>query len=143
MMWPGGEFGYRKNLLPTFVQPWNPAWNWTLRVDTVISWILNADMPVNLAMLYIEEPDMHAHAFGPDSPEVANQIQKLDTLVGYLIQQLKDKQLSESVDVFLVSDHGMATTEEKNIIDLSTFTNQTMYKKVGTSPVIHVFPKEG
>nr|CAD7394866.1 unnamed protein product [Timema cristinae] len=65
MMWPGGEFEY-KQTLPTFRQPFDLNTAWEIRVDTVIGWILHKSTPANLVMLYFEEPDRRAHAFGPE-----------------------------------------------------------------------------
>lgn len=41
------------------------------RVDTAISWFSHPETPVNLVMLYIEQPDEFEHAYGYDSPVVS------------------------------------------------------------------------
>ncbi|KAF4531558.1 hypothetical protein B566_EDAN013561 [Ephemera danica] len=143
MMWPGAEYGYRNDTHATFEQHWNTTWKWELRVDTVISWLKHPKTPVNIAMMYIEEPDMHSHPFSPNSSQVFTKIEQLDRLTGYLVQQLDKANLTDAVNVFILSDHGMTSTDEQHIIDLTRFTNESTYLSVGSSPVIHIFPKKG
>jgi len=81
MMWPGSEFSYHKAVLPTFIHKWDPKWSWQQRVDMVIKWLNHPEKPANLVMLYMEEPDTHAHAFGSESPEVTEQIKNVDKSV--------------------------------------------------------------
>lgn len=35
-------------------------------------------------MIYIEEPDTHGHAFGPESNEVTDVLRQLDNITNYL-----------------------------------------------------------
>lgn len=34
MMWPGGNFNYQ-NTTPTYIQSWDPSYNFKNRIDTV------------------------------------------------------------------------------------------------------------
>lgn len=144
MMWPGGEFPYGcKKTLPTFHQALNFNTSFEDRVNTVLSWITNPDTPANLVMLYFEEPDMHGHAFGTDSPEVRQQIKNVDKILEYLSQQLKNHNLDSLVTVFVLSDHGMISLNQKNIIDLNKYIDNSTYVAAGSSPVLQIFPIEG
>lgn len=49
-----------------------------------MEWITDPVKPANLVMLYIEEPDTHLHALGPDSSVVKDLIRKLDNVTEYL-----------------------------------------------------------
>ncbi|XP_059469473.1 bis(5'-adenosyl)-triphosphatase enpp4-like isoform X2 [Neocloeon triangulifer] len=143
MMWPGSEFSYHKAVLPTFIQKWDPRWTWQQRVDMVMSWLTHPHNPANLVMLYMEEPDTHAHAFGSESAEVTEQIKNVDRYIGYLVDQLERHNLTEAVNTFVLSDHGMTETDVHRIIDLNEFTDNSTYLRVGTSPVVHIFPHPG
>ncbi|KAE8745674.1 hypothetical protein FOCC_FOCC007675 [Frankliniella occidentalis] len=144
MMWPGGEFAYGcKKTKPTFSQKWDEKVSYQERVDTVLSWFMNENTPANLVMLYLEEPDLHGHAFGIDSPEVREQIQKLDKNLDYIYQQFKKHSLDHLVTVFVVSDHGMINLDQRNIIDLNKYVDNSSYITAGSSPVLQIFPNDG
>lgn len=69
-MWPGGEFAYTdKKIKATFVQPLAPI-PWNQRIDTIISWFTHATTPTNFVMMYLNEPDDHAHSYSPISDQV-------------------------------------------------------------------------
>lgn len=38
-------------------------------MDTLISWFLHPIHPINFEILYIEEPDYHAHVIGIKGPQ--------------------------------------------------------------------------
>lgn len=69
MMWPGANFQYQ-NATCTFHISFNESVSWIERVDTAITWFTHEKTPANLVMFYIEEPDAHAHIYGPDSEKV-------------------------------------------------------------------------
>nr|CAD7202984.1 unnamed protein product [Timema douglasi] len=130
MMWPGGEFEY-KQTLPTFRQPFDLNTAWEIRVDTVIGWILHRSTPANLVMLYFEEPDRRAHAFGPESPVVITHIEKLDNITRYLRQKLSANNLLGKVNVVQLSDHGMDSVTFPRIINLTDFVDKTFGRDTG------------
>jgi len=84
------------------------------RVDTVVDWLTEED--VNLGLLYIEEPDHTGHMFGPDSDEVNEKLEELNDVIGYLVAELKRKNLYENMNIILTSDHGMASLSEDRLI---------------------------
>ncbi|KAJ8872843.1 hypothetical protein PR048_026459 [Dryococelus australis] len=139
MMWPGGEFSYN-GVLPTFRQPYDLQVGWESRVDTVVGWLVHPSTPANLVMLYFEEPDRRAHAFGPDSPEVRYHIQKLDNITRYLRQKLAAHNLMDRVNVVQLSDHGMEAVTLARIINITDFVSTSQFKMIDTSPVIQLFP---
>lgn len=69
MMWTGSNFDYNGTKC-TFIQEFNPDIKLEDRVDTALSWFLDKKTPANLVMLYLDEPDEHGHAYGPESDVV-------------------------------------------------------------------------
>ena len=65
------------------------------RVDTVLSWFEEGGIDVGL--LYSQEPDETGHNFGPDSPETIAMVQEVDAGVGYLLDQMEEKGLTDEV----------------------------------------------
>jgi predicted AlkP superfamily pyrophosphatase or phosphodiesterase len=79
------------------------------RVEQVLAWLRlpPAERP-HLITLYMAEVDGAGHAFGPDSPQVADAVKFLDAEVGKLITGLDALHLP--IDLIVLADHGMETT---------------------------------
>ncbi|KAJ9598241.1 hypothetical protein L9F63_011062 [Diploptera punctata] len=99
--------------------------------------------PANLVMLYFEEPDTSAHSFGPESTEVLGYIQRVDNITSYLRQRLTSLNLLNSVNVVLLSDHGMATVTPQRIFNLTHYVNKAFFQIVDTSPILQIYPIKG
>ena len=87
------------------------------RVDQLISKLTQNE--TNLGLMYFEEPDYTGHKFGPDSPEMDKKLIELDNLIGYFVEQMKDKNLFNSTNIIITSDHGMATVELEKFVPIS------------------------
>lgn len=142
MMWPGSDFEYQ-NKSCYFKQYFNRSIKFNERVDTVIQWITDPSTPANLVLLYIEDPDYHAHAFGPKSDVIAQILIHLDELTQYIQTKLRENNLLDRVNVIHLSDHGMESVIKKNIIDLTNILKKNTYKYYGTSPVLQIVPMHG
>ncbi|XP_046393109.1 ectonucleotide pyrophosphatase/phosphodiesterase family member 5-like isoform X2 [Ischnura elegans] len=148
MMWPGSEFPYGKDLkkngiLPTFYLAWNEAVDWHYRVDTAMDWMTHNVTPTNLVMLYFEEPDTTAHVHGPESSQAKEQVKRVDDTLAYICDKIVSKNLSDIVNMIVVSDHGLLTVTPSRIIDLSTTVNTSLYTVPNYSPTLHIHPLEG
>lgn len=143
MMWLGTDFPYTKdNITCTFVRSYNISTPWKDRVDTAFQWILDPKKPVNLVMLYIEEPDYYGHIYSPESDRVAQLLVKLNDLTRYIYERTKEFNLQERVNVLHLSDHGMDIVMPKNFINLTSFVGSDMqYDAYGHSPVLQIVPK--
>ena len=51
----------------------------------------------NFIAAYFNEPDHSGHLYGPDSPEVANVIRRMDNVTGYLLENLRTRGLIDQV----------------------------------------------
>lgn len=140
-MWPGTDFEYQ-NKSCHFRQIFNRSIGFNERVDTVIEWITNPSKPANLVLLYIEDPDFHAHAFGPQSDVITQVLYRLDELTKYIQTKLRENNLIDRVNVIHLSDHGMESVTRKNIIDLRKILANHTYTYYGTSPVLQIVPAD-
>lgn len=66
MMWGAGEFEFKGRHV-SYHKALNKDIPREKRVDGVIDWLKKG---VNLAMLYIDQPDKHGHGYGPNSAKV-------------------------------------------------------------------------
>jgi predicted AlkP superfamily pyrophosphatase or phosphodiesterase len=60
----------------------------------------------NLLLVHLVDLDEYEHQFGPDSPQAAATLEKIDGHIGELLAADRDAGLADSTDVFIVSDHG-------------------------------------
>ncbi|KAJ8315769.1 hypothetical protein KUTeg_007919 [Tegillarca granosa] len=78
------------------------------QIDTLVKWFTD-NPPINLGLLYFDEPDVSGHRYGPDSKEIKIVIQHLDDMIGYVLDQLQQKGLLDTMHIIVTSDHGMST----------------------------------
>lgn len=162
-MWPGSDYPYSDHVC-TFNIPYNESYGWNDRVDFAMSWFTDEKTPTNLVMMYFEEPDFHAHIYGPESevviiemklkirPEIVSMffflakitktVAKLDDLTKYIQEQLIAHNLDKRINVIHLSDHGMNSVSPPNFIDLRKFTTKKAFKWYGSSPILQIVPKD-
>jgi len=106
--WPGSETTFvidGKSYAPDYWKKYDAGVPWKTRVDTVVDWFKN--QAVDFATLYTNEPDSVGHSNGPDSSQVNTKLASLDTDLSYLITQLTSAGVRSTLDIIIVSDHGM------------------------------------
>ncbi|MGB9770368.1 MAG: ectonucleotide pyrophosphatase/phosphodiesterase [Candidatus Kapaibacteriota bacterium] len=119
--WPGSEMklDYRR---PNFFIPFNPKIPYKTRIDSVIGWLkLSYERRPKFITLYFEETDTKGHDFGPNSPQIDSAIALCDQLFGYLIEQLRSINFIDSINIVIVSDHGMTEIEKDKIVMLKDY----------------------
>ncbi|CAH1268537.1 ENPP7 [Branchiostoma lanceolatum] len=73
-------------------------------VDTVLNWFTTDG--IDFTALYISKLDTLSHIYGPESPEARTVLKELDGVIGYLLQQVKQRGLTD-LNIILTADHGM------------------------------------
>lgn len=139
MMWPGSDYDY-DGVVCTHNRHFNLSMNYMERVDEVFKWILNETAPANLVMFYIEEPDTHAHAYGPESDVITDFVTILNGVTEYFYKKIKDHNLENRINVVHLSDHGMDSLELRNVIDLQKIIGNKTAKFLSTTPVLQIVP---
>ncbi|XP_022798371.1 bis(5'-adenosyl)-triphosphatase enpp4-like [Stylophora pistillata] len=95
-----------------------PPWKW--RVDLVLKWLKDPDPP-SFVTLYFEEPDEAGHCCGPDSVNVTEEIGRDDEITGYLLQELRKSNLTDSVNLIITADHGTAMYNLSTVLDFHEY----------------------
>ncbi|KAI5702796.1 hypothetical protein M8J75_004224 [Diaphorina citri] len=139
MMWPGADYAYQGHNI-TYNHKFERKSLWEERVNEVVTWFTNKEKPANLVMLYFDEPDSQGHMYGPDSQEVNDKIVKCDNIVKYLLNKFSQTGLTDRVNVFIMSDHGMAPVLVKTLININDYVNPAYVQYGGGSPTVEVFP---
>jgi predicted AlkP superfamily pyrophosphatase or phosphodiesterase len=140
--WVGSEqdVDYKR---PTYFYHYNQNISFEERVNGVIKWL---QLPENerpqFITLYFEEPDSKGHSFGPNSPETNKAIALVDSMLGLLIDKLKNIGMENKVNIIVVSDHGMTEISDKRIINIEEILKDYKCKfyGMGTSIMIDAEP---
>ncbi len=140
--WPGSEMNdsYRR---PTYYKHYKHTEPYKNRIDGVISWLqLPYKNKPHFITLYFHDTDTYGHRYGPNSHEINQSIQRLDTLVGYLNEQLTNIGMIDSVNIIFVSDHGMTEIDTSRTVNLEKVLNGLDYKLAGATTLAMIEPSK-
>lgn len=141
--WPGSEAPIGGHH-PDYWLPYNERTPNEERVDQVLKWL---DLPPaerpQFLTLYFNDVDVAGHAYGPESPQVASAVQKLDALVGRLLRGLGERGIVNDVNVVLTSDHGMVETSRRRVILADDLVPPADGVIVDIDPTLGVWPHPG
>ena len=77
------------------------------KMDLTISYLdLPRDSRPQLITVYAPEVDNMAHEHGIDSEELRGELARVDAAIENLLQGLHNRNLTDVVNIVLVSDHG-------------------------------------
>ncbi|KAI8843598.1 alkaline-phosphatase-like protein [Chytridium lagenaria] len=138
-MWPGSEAPIQ-NIRPNYWLKYDGKMTLTARADQILKWL---DLPHNerpsFMTLYASDVDLAGHNFGPNSKAVNDSIVNVDRMVGRIVKGLEKRNLTDSVNVIIVSDHGM-TEANNNWIFLDDFVSYDSITIVNNL-IISIYPK--
>ena len=78
----------------------------------------------SIIFAYFPSTDEMGHRYGPNSEKYRQSLQNVDEQIGKIAKTLQANGLLESTYLLLVSDHGMASIEKQNYIDLEKILQQ-------------------
>lgn len=133
LFWPGSEAkiaGYRPTWYAQFdAKTQASAAVEQARIDNAVALLrLPAAERPHLILIYYSEPDHDGHEYGPDAPETRAAALRMDREVGRLKAALDGTGLS--IDLVVVSDHGMAQTDGR-WITLGEYADLSGFKSDG------------
>lgn len=136
MFWVGSEAPIQ-DIRPTFWKPYDGRMPNKARIDSVLKWMtLDDEKEIDFGTLYFSFVDSRGHRHGPDSDEVIEAIQEADQLIGYLIEELKSRELWGATNIIIVSDHGMAEVSRDRLIVLDDYIDPAEVEIISSSPVV-------
>jgi alkaline phosphatase D len=137
--WVGSEADIH-GIRPTYWKKYEHGFPYGQRIDTVIHWLSlpQAERP-RLLMLYFDEPDGVGHEFGPDHPETGRVLQSMDSLFGVFLARLDALDIADSLNVILLSDHGMGAIDRERSIRLDSLLDTSWVLRVkGGNPAFNL-----
>ncbi|TAE50768.1 MAG: alkaline phosphatase family protein, partial [Bacteroidetes bacterium] len=115
--WVGSESAIG-NMRPTWYYKYSEKTPNAERVSQISAWLALPDsIRPHMITLYFSIVDHQGHEFGPETPETYAAVQEIDSLIGVLDRNITATGLS--VNLIVVSDHGMERIDTQNPIDIS------------------------
>ncbi|KAF8338761.1 alkaline-phosphatase-like protein [Cantharellus anzutake] len=118
LMWPGPLKTIR-GISPTYMVPWRDHVPLQEKHDQIMEWI---DLPLEkrpqLILAYEPHLDQVGHKAGPESNLVNSVLGDVDKFAASIHASLKQRNLTQIVDVIFVSDHGMTNTSNTRLVYL-------------------------
>ena len=143
MFWVGSEAPIQ-NMHPTYWKRYDGDVLDSARIDSVLKWMTYPkEKRVDLGTLYFSFLDDAGHWYGPESQEVVQAIQRADSLMGYLMSELKTKGLWENTNIIIVSDHGMSALSKDRLVILDDLIDVQDVDIISFSPAVQMNLKEG
>ncbi len=141
LFWPGSEaeiLGIR----PSYSLAYDGDMRPDDRVDLVLEWLdLPAPERPSFLTLYFEDVDDGAHRYGPDPSEgLTRALGVVDRAIERLVDGLNRRGLNSSVDLLIVSDHGMSATSASRVIFLDDYVDPEEANVVDWSPILGLWP---
>ncbi|KAF7489528.1 Bis(5'-adenosyl)-triphosphatase ENPP4 [Sarcoptes scabiei] len=130
--WIGCHASY-KNYRTKYFRRFNKSSNPYELLEWSLEKMMAPNLPANLAMIYLPQPDMTAHLHGPFGSMTIEEVKKIDQFVGYLLDRLE--QLKIFPNVILMADHGLSAIHPERSIVLETFLNSSWYYAYGSNPI--------
>jgi len=142
--WVGSEADVC-DIHPSRWKKYNHTFPYEARVDSIISWLaLPKKERPRLITWYYPEPDGVGHKYSPESQEVKDMVEHLDSLIGDFRQKLSGLSIADQVNVIVTSDHGMARVSGDKMIYFDDHIQSTwLDTSLGSNPIWMFDSKEG
>jgi predicted AlkP superfamily pyrophosphatase or phosphodiesterase len=128
---------------PTYWYPFDASVPRNRRVDTVLEWLaMPPERRPHMITLYLEDVDVAWHFNGPDSPETAAAVARVDESLGRLLDGIDRLPHGDEVYVIVVSDHGLMEAPPTMVdeLDMRLFPGVRMAEG---GPYASLFIEEG
>lgn len=143
--WPGSE-AHIPSLDPTYLDKFNGSEVLPAKVARILELLdmpgdldpsedLSPNRRPQLIAAYVPNVDADGHRYGPNGTEIRATIADVDSMLAVLMEGLYDRNLSEIVNVVVVSDHGMATTSNIRLVQLDDLIDLSLVDHIDGWPL--------
>ncbi|KAK2735258.1 hypothetical protein FQN57_001202 [Myotisia sp. PD_48] len=151
-MWPGSE-AHIMGIEPTFLDKYNGSEALPRKVDRILGLLdlpgeMDEVIPRSISQrrpqfiaAYVPNVDSAGHKYGPNSTEIQTVISDVDKMLASIFQGLHLRNLTEIVNVVVVSDHGMATTSTDRLVQLEDLVDLSLIERIDGWPLRGLRPK--
>uniref|UniRef100_A0A8C6V2H9 Alkaline phosphodiesterase I n=1 Tax=Naja naja TaxID=35670 RepID=A0A8C6V2H9_NAJNA len=139
--WPGSDVDVNGSF-PNLYKLYNRSIPFEERVITFLRWLqLPEEERPHFYTLYLEEPDSSGHSYGPISSEVILALERVDKVVGLLMDGLKQMNLHNCINIILISDHGMEEANCQKTVYLDAYLSNVKDLFVVPGPAARLRPQ--
>jgi predicted AlkP superfamily pyrophosphatase or phosphodiesterase len=140
-MWPGSEAHI--TLEPTFLDKYNGTELLSRKVVRILELLdTEALQRPQLIAAYVPVVDTAGHLHGPNSTEIRTTIASVDEMLHDLFAGLNQRNLTEIVNIVVVSDHGMASTSVDRLVQLDDLIDLELVEHIDGWPLYGLRPKD-
>ncbi|KAJ5698743.1 pyrophosphatase/phosphodiesterase [Penicillium macrosclerotiorum] len=149
-MWPGSE-AHIGSVEPSYVDKYNGSEALPRKVDRVME-LLDLPGPEDQSYTiaqrprfiaaYVPDVDKEGHNHGPNSTEIQSTIAHADEMVAGIVAGLESRNLTNIVNIVVVSDHGMATTSTDRLVQLDDEIDLSLVERIDGWPSRGLRPKQ-
>ena len=140
--WPGSDVKI-KNQYPDVWFNYNKHHLTVSERITLASQAINGANAPELIMIYFEEPDHQGHNYGPQDPQTKNALRNMDAQLSELWQNIQQGPRKDSVNLIIVSDHGMTLVSPERKIECKTHLNSKWYERIEGNLPAQIYCKKG
>lgn len=142
--WPGSEAAVH-GLHANQWRPYDDSVPLPERMAQVLAWLNGAPDAVRprFVATYMEQVDKAGHDHGPDSPEYAAALREVDAAIGQLIDGMARDGLLDRTNIIVVSDHGMATVKQGNVVATEDMVAPDVAKVISVGQSVGFAPLPG
>jgi len=136
--WPSSDINleYRH---PDYFHHYEHRRPYETRVNSVLDWLqLTPDKRPHFITMYFDLTDGAGHRYGPNSPEINLAIASLDSTFGSLITGLENIQMKDSVNIILLSDHGMTEVNFEKVINVEEMLDVYQFTSANSGPAMMI-----
>jgi alkaline phosphatase D len=111
------------------------------RIDTIIKWLRmpKEERPM-LVMGYYHEPDESGHKYGPNDSRTFTMVHEMDSMVGILYHRINQIPGGDSINLIIVSDHGMGAVSSDRVTVLRDFIPESWPVRIeGGNPNFNLY----
>lgn len=151
-MWPGSEAHLGGDIKLSFLDQYNGKEKLSNKVARIFEFLdrpgledpeaKREDTRPQLIAAYVPNVDADGHRFGPNSTEIRSTIADADKMLDDIFLGLEARNLTHIVNIIIVSDHGMATTDVSRMIQMEDLVDLTKVDHVDGWPLVGLRPKD-
>jgi predicted AlkP superfamily pyrophosphatase or phosphodiesterase len=148
-MWPGSE-AHIGSMEPAYVDEFKHDEILSRKVERIFYWLdlpgpkdvgVKADEPrPQLIAAYVPNVDEDGHKYGPNSTYIRSTIAEVDGMLAEIFAGIDERNLTDIVNIIVVSDHGMATTSTQRLIQLEDLVDTSLIEHTDGWPLYGLRP---
>lgn len=140
-MWPGSDVRWFKEA-PIYIDKFSGDESLQGNAQKLLSWVdLDMDTRPELIMSYVPTMKTVSEAHGIAGDQVVSGLKSVDAFVGSLLDGLEARNLTNIVNLVLVSDSGLAPTSPDRFIYLDDLVEMDNIERVDGYPLLGLRPK--